>query len=265
MTAEREPDAPAGATGRAELAPFLEARTAHAVRASLQQGPAGIPLLADALDGALRELAAPAARPGLAVVALGSYGRREQCRHSDVDVMLLVNGAPGDAVNAVLYPLWDTGVRIGHSVRSIEQTISAARQNIETLTSLLDARLVCGDAQLFERFTLARRKLVRGERRHLGADLARQQRLLVEQEPWQLQEPNLKSGRGGLRALQALRWLAAADALAAGTAAPPLDDTLEAARVQLLRARQALHALDDHPNDRYRQDLALEAARLLGR
>ena len=267
MTANAEPaEGPTGPTGRAALAPFLEARTAPAVRASLQRGPAGITLLADALDEALRTLATPAARPGLAVVALGSYGRHEQCRHSDVDVMLLVDGPPGDAVNAILYPLWDTGLRIGHSVRSIDQAISAARENVETLTSLLDARLVAGDAHLFERYTHARRKLVRGERRRLAADLARQHRQLIEHEPWQLQEPNLKSGRGGLRALQAIRWLAAADAFAAGAAAPPpLDPALEAARVQLLRARHALHALEDHPNDRYRQDLAADAARLLGR
>lgn len=267
MTTDAGPaEGPRGPTGRAALAPFLEARTAPAVRASLRRGPAGITLLADALDEALRALAAPAARPGFAVVALGSYGRREQCRHSDVDVMLLVEGPPDDAVNAILYPLWDTGLRIGHSVRSIDQAISAARENIETLTSLLDARLVAGDAQLFERYTQARRKLVRGERRHLAADLARQHRQLIEHEPWQLQEPNLKSGRGGLRALQAIRWLAAADAFAAGVAAPPLlDPALDAARVQLLRARQALHALEEHPNDRYRQDLAANAARLLGR
>jgi [protein-PII] uridylyltransferase len=235
-----------------------------AVRASLQRGPAGVTALADALDEALRALAAPPARPGLAVVALGSYGRREQCRHSDIDVMLLLAGEPGDAVNAILYPLWDTGLRIGHSVRSIEQAVGAARQNVETLTSLLDARLVAGDAQLFERFRAARRKLVRGERRRLAEDLARQQRQLREHEPWQLQEPNLKTGRGGLRALQALRWLAAADALAAGADPPLLESPLEAARLTLLRARSALHALEERANDVYRQDLAAEAARLLG-
>src|SRR5438105_3090389 len=98
------------------LQQYMEARTASAVRASAHLGIEACRALSDALDGALRELAAPVERSGFAVVALGSYGRREQCRHSDVDVMLLVQGAETEATNAVLYPLWNAGLKVGHSV-----------------------------------------------------------------------------------------------------------------------------------------------------
>ena len=93
------------------LARFQEARSADAGSASVHgEQDAGLERcqrLADALDEALRELAAGASAEPFAVVAVGGYGRREQCRHSDIDLMLLVeHDAPGDAVSRVLYPLW---------------------------------------------------------------------------------------------------------------------------------------------------------------
>src|SRR5438477_12120411 len=114
----------------APLEAFMEARTELSVRASASHGLAASHALSDALDGGIRDLAAGVMRPGLAFVALGSYGRREQCRHSDIDIMLLVSGESSDAVNAVLYPLWDTGVKVGHSVRTVDQAMESARQNV---------------------------------------------------------------------------------------------------------------------------------------
>ena len=233
----------------------MEARAADAARASARQGLEASRALTDALDAALTELAAPVARPGVAVVALGSYGRHEQCRHSDLDVMLLVRGDTADAVNAVLYPLWDSGMKVGHSVRSVEQAVEAARQNIETLTSLLDARLVSGDADLFARFVEARNRLVKRRLGWLRQELQAQRARLVAAEPWQLQEPDLKTGRGGLRDLDAVRWLQHARALAEGEARPPLAAALASALEQLVRVRHALHALEERPNDRFRRDL----------
>ncbi len=243
---------------------FLEARTAEAVRASVHSGLEACSALATVLDLAIRDLSAPAAQKGLALVALGSYGRRELCRHSDVDLMLLVHGGAAEAVNAVLYPLWDTGLKIGHSVRTPDQAIESARQNVETLTSLLDARLICGDQDLYDRFLRARRKLVRGERGRMQRELAERRLALLAHEPWQLQEPDVKTSRGGLRDLQIIHWSAAAEAIAGDAEPPPLASGLAAARETLLTVRNALHVLQERPDDRFRQDRVLPVAEMLG-
>ena len=251
-------------TGDTALERFLKARSDSSLqegvgRASERAGVTTCHQLADALDAALREMAAGVPQPGVAVVAVGGYGRREQCRHSDIDVMLLVEGgaeAETEAVSRVLYPLWDASLKVGHSVRTVGQAIETARQNLETFTALLNARLVAGDRELFERFLRARRRLVRRRRRWLRGALAEQYRRRVARERWQPQEPELKEGRGGLRQLHTLRWLDLAEAIAAGREPPPLPTQIEEARETLLATRNALHAQDERPNDRYRQDLS---------
>ncbi|MEI8257455.1 MAG: DUF294 nucleotidyltransferase-like domain-containing protein, partial [Deltaproteobacteria bacterium] len=245
----------------------MAARTEQSVRAAVSAGAHASRALSDTLDAAVSELAAPVARDGVALVALGSYGRREQCRHSDIDIMLLVTGAAADVVNAVLYPLWDTGVKVGHSVRTVEQAIESGHQNVETLTSLLDARLVCGDAALYARFVEARRRLFRRERGRMFEQLRERRWALVAAEPWQLQEPDIKTGRGGLRDLQSTHWLAVAEAFAAGTAPPPLAPELASAQDVLLSTRHALHALhalSARADDQLRQDVLSSIAQMLG-
>ncbi len=242
----------------------MEARTEQSVRASASLGRAASESLSDYLDHAVQELSASVARTGLAFVALGSYGRRELCRHSDIDIMLLASREFSDGVHAVLYPLWDTGVKVGHSVRTVEQAVESGRANVETLTSLLDARLVSGDAELFERFIQARRKLVSRERKHMAADLRQRYAALCAAEPWQLGEPDLKNGRGALRSLQSARWIEQADAIADGEDLAPLSPALSKAYDTLLRARNALHALTDRPNDRLLGAYLGEVATILG-
>ena len=253
----------------------LEARSAAVERASVRghkpvgelpdelPGIAFCHALSDSLDEALTELAADGGA-GFAVIAVGGYGRREQCRHSDIDLMLLVEGRPPESVTGMLYPLWDAALKVGHSVRSVNEAMEAARQNVETLTALFDARLVSGDAELFARFVRARRKLARAQRRELERELAARRSALVERERWQLQEPDVKNGRGGLRSLQAVHWLEAAEALAAGDEPPALAPPLAEAHETLLATRNALHALSDRPNDRFRHDLAGPVAAWLG-
>ena len=253
--------------GPSALDRFMEARAANAARASERAGLVRCHELADTLDAALAELAAAATEgaEGLAVVAVGGYGRREQCRHSDIDVMLLVDDAPPvEAVSAVLHPLWDSGLKVGHSVRTAPEAAQASGQSVETLTALLDARLVAGDRRTYERFWRARRKFAARSRRWLRRELAEQYRRLAARERWQLQEPDLKSGRGGLRQLHAMRWLDLAEAAARSEAVPPFPNALEAARETLLATRNALHALAERPNDRFRSDLARPVAEWLG-
>ncbi|MEE8422564.1 MAG: HD domain-containing protein [Dehalococcoidia bacterium] len=252
---ERFQEARAAAVGRASLRPGEPDRAAHAGLAACHE-------LSDALDAGLRELAAGLS--GVAVVAVGGYGRREQCRHSDIDVMLLVSGNPDEATQRVLYPLWDAGLKVGHSVRTVAESAQAAAQNVETLTALLDARLVAGDEELFATFERERRQFTGKQRGALGRELAAHRHALVERERWQRQDPNVKTSRGGLRQLQALHWLAAAAALAEGETPPALLAPLAEAQEVLLATRNALHALSDRPNDVYRQDLAPDVAAWLG-
>jgi [protein-PII] uridylyltransferase len=250
---------------------FHEARSAAAGRASLHaHGRAGVDAcaaLTGELDADLFELAEPLLRPGFALVAVGGYGRREQCRHSDIDLMLLFEGEPDrEAVDGVLYPLWDSGISVGHSVRRLSEVAPAARENVETLTALLDARLVAGDETLYGRFLETRQRLVRKHGGWLRSELVERRAALRAREPWQLQEPDVKTGRGGLRELQAVRWLELAAAIADGTRDPRWTYGRDAAeaRERLLATRNALHALAERPNDRLRRDLMAPVAELLG-
>ncbi|MBU2488532.1 MAG: [protein-PII] uridylyltransferase [Proteobacteria bacterium] len=152
-----------------------------------------------------------------AVVALGGYGRREQCAHSDVDLLLLFEKRiPPDAaglVQEIVYPLWDAGLEVGYATRTIAETAQLASADFEVLTSLVDARFICGMSFLYmdlaeilqEKVLRARSKayvkwLVDGsEKRHERyGDSA------------SLLEPNLKEGQGGLRDYHFIRWAAAA-------------------------------------------------------
>ena len=255
----------------------MTAATALAGRAFLRDGDApGLATchaLSDALDAALVEIAvkAPSNRPdngahesGVAVVAVGGYGRREQSRHSDIDLMLLFDQRSARSVTLMLYPLWDADLKVGHSVRTVDQAMEAGRLNVETLTALIDARLVTGDAALFGRFARALPRMLRGRQRSLERALRKARTALLAAEPWQLQEADVKAGRGGLRALQAIHWLDAAGALVRSGPPPPLADDLVAARDVLLATRNALHGLDERPNDRLRCDLAGPVAERLG-
>jgi [protein-PII] uridylyltransferase len=153
---------------------------------------------------------------GLALVAVGGYGRAELAPQSDIDVMLLhdrsrdVNGV----ADRLWYPIWDKGVKLGHSVATVAEALEVAANDLDTATALLSARLVAGDPALADRLGAdARRRWERGgrawleqlrgrvEQRHAGAG----------EVAFQL-EPDLKDGRGGLRDVHSLHWAAAAGA-----------------------------------------------------
>ena len=219
--------------------------------------------LSDALDASLVAIFAASRPSGVAMVAVGGYGRREQSRHSDIDLMLLVAGRSSEATG-LLYPLWDADLKVGHSIRTVDEAIEAGRQNVETLTALLDARLVAGDGALFERFARARATSLRRARGGLLAELRARRADLVRREPWQLQEPDIKSGRGGLRSLHVVHWLEAAEALASGRPIPELEAQLIEDQETLLATRNALHALSPRPVDRYLRDLGDGVAEWLG-
>ncbi len=247
-------------TAHPALARFLEARSDCSGRASAQAGMVACLALSDLLDDAIRELVGE--QPAYALVAVGGYGRRMQSRHSDVDVMLLLDGADEGAVRT-LYPLWDANLKVGHSVRTVPQAMIAADDSLETFTALLDARLVAGNAALYARLLQARRGMVRKHRSWMRAKIAERRNALRAKEPWQLLATDLKNGRGALRDLHAMHWLDAAEAIAAGKEPPPRSPALEAAHEHLLRTRNAVHALAERPTDIYRPDQANQVAEWL--
>ncbi len=109
------------------------------------------------MDALLRQLFVEAGAPDrpVAIVALGGYGRRHLCLHSDIDLLVLFGGriAAGEErfLRAFLHPLWDLGVIVGHQVREIEEFAELEADNPEFLLALLDARPVAGARALFDR------------------------------------------------------------------------------------------------------------------
>ena len=191
--------------------------------------------LVDVADSALRELFGDAGS-GLALLAVGGYGRGEPAFGSDLDLVLVHNGRRDDVskvADGIWYPLWDAGVALDHSVRTVDEAVSVADTDLKAALGLLDARTVAGDpalaADLLER--VRSRWRARASRRlpELGEMVS--ERARRHGEVAFLLEPDLKEARGGLRDVHALRALAAA-----WVAESPPERVLAAYRV-LLDAR----------------------------
>ena len=152
----------------------------------------------------------------LALIALGGYGRGELNPFSDVDVMLLhrqraeVSPYLEEMVNQILYLLWDSGFKVGHSTRSIKEAIAQANRDMLTKTAMLEARFLAGDADLATEFREQfRSKCVVGHERDY-VELRMQDQVARHKkfgDSVYMQEPNLKSGCGGLRDYQNLLWM----------------------------------------------------------
>src|SRR5467141_5290922 len=156
-------------------------------------------------------------RVPLALIALGGYGRGELNPFSDIDVMLLHGPKAGkvspyieQVMEQILYLLWDIGFKVGHSTRSIKEAIAQANRDMRTKTAMLESRYLAGDAELAHQFREQfRSKCVAGHEREyiemrMRDQVARHKKL---GDSVYLQEPQLKSGCGGLRDYQNLLWM----------------------------------------------------------
>ena len=235
-----------------------------------QGGRAAVERHAGRVDALLQRLCAEAPRPvhPIAVVALGGYGRRHLCLHSDVDILLVVGGPihPDDErfLTGVLHPLWDLGLVVGHQVREIDDFVHLEPDNPEFLLALIDARPVAGDRALFERVTsLVRRWDTHAHLLDALQRLAEQRHAPFNDTLYQL-EPDVKEAPGGLRDLTALRTLARITdpGLLGLTAADRA--RLDEAEEFLLRVRSVLHHEAKRNHNVLSHELQEKAAQTLG-
>ncbi|MDX9785381.1 MAG: [protein-PII] uridylyltransferase [Desulfobacterales bacterium] len=150
-----------------------------------------------------------------AIMALGGYGRREQCIHSDVDLLVLfdkkVPPRAEELVREIVYPLWDIGMDVGHATRSIHECVQLAGEDFEILTPLLDARFICGMSPLHSRLMeRLGQKLIAKHSNKIVTWLVKRNELRHDRfgDSTYLLEPNLKEGQGGLRDYHTMSWIA---------------------------------------------------------
>ena len=149
-----------------------------------------------------------------AIIALGGYGREEQCIHSDVDLLFLFKKrVPPEAeglIKEMVYPLWDIGLDVGYATRSLKECLALASRDFEILTPILDARFICGWSLLYSDLMDKVRQKITGKRsRTIINWLVERNNARHAQfgDSAYLLEPNLKEGQGGLRDYHTMLWI----------------------------------------------------------
>src|SRR5450432_2983506 len=157
----------------------------------------------------------PSGAERMAVVATGGYGRGLMAPESDIDLLFILpykQTAWGEQVaEAILYCLWDMGLKVGHATRSIDESIRQARGDMTIRTSVLETRFLTGDQALYDELvTRFDKEVVQGTAAEfVTAKLAeREERHRRAGQSRYLVEPNVKDGKGGLRDLHTLYWIA---------------------------------------------------------
>lgn len=230
-----------------------------------------------AADKAVRELARLCELPpSLALLALGGYGRRELFPHSDIDLMVLLPDEPDEALTARLehfiMKLWELGLTVGHSIRTLPVALEESAKDITVQTALLEARYLWGDQILFEElqkaYWLQMDPAAFFRAKHLELS---QRHHKYEDTPYAL-EPNVKESPGGLRDLQVLFWCAKAanfgdgaeDMVRLGHLTEEEAEQLREVDHELKRIRIHLHLLRKRHEDRLIFDIQTALAEVAG-
>ena len=260
-----------GSTGLALKASLDAAR--GELRTAISRGAGGRGALeryADRVDALVRQLhadAGPYDGP-LAILALGGYGRRHLCLHSDIDLLLLFGGGIGPSeerfVHSFLTPLWDLGVVVGHQVRQMDDFRTLETDNPEFLLALLDARPVAGARPVFERFGTVFHQA------STHAFILRSLLALIEERHakfndtlYQL-EPDVKEAPGALRDLTATRTIALLTDPLLLRRGPADVGRFDDAEDFLLRVRSTLHLECGRNQNVLSHELQEKAADVLG-
>jgi [protein-PII] uridylyltransferase len=213
----------------------------------------------------------PSAMPAL--IAIGGYGRGELNPHSDIDIMFLCSGdADRQCSTELLYMLWDAGMDLSYSVRTVKECVSLARQDSKIRTSLLESRLIAGEPALYHSFLNAMESDVFHWRAasYINEKIAeRVATRLKYGGSIYLREPNIKEGTGGLRDFHTAFWIAfahyritsLADLVREGILTAGQYAVFVRSRNFLWRVRNELHYLSGRKNDHLTFDLQERTAR----
>lgn len=203
--------------GRAEIARRLLANPSRGIEAANAQAylvDQLLRVLADVTTQRLYPLANPTTGERLLLIAVGGYGRGEMAPFSDVDIGFITPGKQTpwaeQAIESMLYTLWDLGLKIGHSSRSLDEMVRQAKGDVTVRTALLEGRYVWGDEALYADASRRFHEDVRrGTERQFAADklAERNARHIRMGDTRYVVEPNVKEGKGGLRDLHALFWI----------------------------------------------------------
>lgn len=212
------------------------------------------------------------------LVAVGGYGRRELHPHSDIDLLILkkprLRSNTLSQVESFLTFLWDIGLEVGHSVRTVKECDEAARADISVITNLTESRLLTGEEKLFTLMQKATRpRKMWSTRKFFEAKLAEQ---VTRHQKFDTSEhnlePNLKEGPGGLRDQQTIDWVAKrhfgatrfSELMQYGFLTQAEYHTLDSAREFLWRVRFALHNLTGRHEERLLFDYQRSIAKTFG-
>ncbi|SEP11326.1 [protein-PII] uridylyltransferase [Nitrosovibrio sp. Nv6] len=217
------------------------------------------------VDGVLRQVWREMEMPrSIALLAVGGYGRRQLFPHSDTDLLVLVSKAEGEAaaidhaietqLECWVRLLWDIGLDVGHSIRTIQECADEAAKDITVQTSLLEARQLAGHRQLFTEFSRVMQAMLEPRQFFRAKQREQQQRHGRYRDVTYNLEPNLKESPGGLRDLQNILWISRAAGL--GKSWPDL------ARGGFITPREARLA---QRNQSILQDLRIRLHYLAGR
>lgn len=233
-------------------------------------GTAALERYAGRIDALLQQqfaAAGPPARP-VAVVATGGYGRRHLCLHSDIDLLVVFDGAIGADEERVLKnflnPLWDLDITLGHQVRELADFTHLEVDNPEFLLALVDGRLLAGDAEVFERLG-AIFHVPRTHARILDAllGLIDRRHAQFNNTPYQL-EPDVKESPGALRDLMAVRTIARLTDPSLPAGGPVEVARIDEAEDFLFRIRSILHVEAGRNQNVLTHDLQEKTAERLG-
>ena len=273
----------------AELRIALEAGREEAVRrleARPTRGREAVSALAFLIDQILRVLydattqylypiSNPSTGERLTLIAVGGYGRGEMAPHSDVDIGFITpykpTGWTEQVIESMLYSLWDLGLKVGHSSRSVDEAMRMAKADLTVRTAMLEARYIWGDRALYEE-TAARfnAEVMRDTARAFVAEklAERDERHKRMGDSRYVVEPNVKEGKGGLRDLHTLFWIgkyvnrvrSVAELVDVGLLTAPELRQFQKAEDFLWAVRCHLHIITGRAEDRLTFDLQLEIA-----